>query len=174
MKVFKDKSGREWEIDANVASLIRARDLAGVDLLTWIDESGTEIEAAKGMPLVVARLQVDIQLLCKVLFAVCRPKATELGIDEERFASLLGGEALWVAGEALTDEIVGFTRDPRQREVVSRVLSRFRAKRDQTMKEMTESLGDERLEAALEMEAPPAHSSSRGGARGFSGSTRDH
>jgi hypothetical protein len=104
MAVYQDRTGREWHVDINVASLRRVRDSElSVDLLDITDES-------KGL---AARLFDDPVLLVGVLFEVCRPEAERLGTTPTEFGEAFDGEAIDKATTALLESLANFI--PRHR-----------------------------------------------------------
>jgi hypothetical protein len=114
MKTFTDNAGREWQVAINVASLKRAKSLAGVDLNTVLD--GGDL---------LGRLMGDACLLGDVLWAVCAQDAERKNVNQADFQTALGGDSLDRGMEALLAELVGFTRNPRDRERMSRLLGKM-------------------------------------------------
>lgn len=101
MKTFKDSEGRPWEINLNIATVKRVRDLVNVDLLK-LDE------AKDGNPPLLTLLAVDIELLCNVVFACVKPKADERNVTDVQFGESLGGDAILAARSTFFDVLVDF------------------------------------------------------------------
>lgn len=108
MKTFKDNAGRPWDVEINVAAVKRIRSLTGADL---IDTAG-----------VVPRLINDPVLLCDVIYAACKPQADARGVSDEDFGRAMAGDAIEHATEAMLDELVSFSRSPRDRAILGRVI----------------------------------------------------
>jgi len=113
MKTFVDNAGRTWTVAMNVAVLKRVKSLTGVDLNTLLD--GGEL---------LNRLTTDAILLGEVLWAVVAPEAAAKIIGEDDFLGALAGDCLEHALEAFLTEVVGFTRNPRDRARLTRVLKK--------------------------------------------------
>lgn len=101
MRVFKDAKDRVWEIVMNINTIKRVRGLLnGVDLLKMDSVDG-------GAPLLTS-LAVDIELLCDVIFACVKPQADLLGVTDQQFGELLGGDVITHAREAFFQELMDF------------------------------------------------------------------
>jgi hypothetical protein len=94
--VWKDGQGRAWSLAITVNTIKRVRELADVNLLDAFDGR------------LFIRLGQDFELLVNVIYAVCQPRAVELGVSEEDFAELLCGDALEAAGLALVQGVLDF------------------------------------------------------------------
>jgi len=110
MKVFSDSQATEWQIDLNAATLRRVQALLGLNLTQPHEQD------ASGQTL-GERLVRDTMLLVDVLWAVCKPQAEGLGINEEAFASRLGGGALRAAKSALIEDWSDFFQSLGQTEM---------------------------------------------------------
>lgn len=97
MRVFKDKTGRRWELDVNPASIKRVRDLLGVDLYQTLNDEK-----------ILLRLRSDIEFLINVLYAFCSKQAKELNLTDEQFGEIFNGQAIDDATTAFTDELIDF------------------------------------------------------------------
>lgn len=101
MRVFKDSTGRSWEISMNINTVKRVKGLlGGVDLLKME-------ETPEGTPLLTS-LAVDIELLCDVIFACVKPQADAAGVTDVQFGEALGGEAILHARDAFFKELIDF------------------------------------------------------------------
>ena len=112
MKTFSDTAGRTWTITVNVDAIKRARSLCEVDLLELTD--GKLIE----------KLIRDPILLCDVVYAVCKPQLDEQSITDEEFGRAMAGDAIEHATTALLEEVVNFSPNLRDRQVIERVMKR--------------------------------------------------
>lgn len=122
MKTFKDSAGREWSISVNVAAVKRVRTLAGVDLLGLLDPSSGTAEKLS-----------DPVTLGDVLYAAVQPQAERLGVTDEQFGESLAGDAIHDATQALIDEIVDFSPNPRGRAAMQKVRDAARVVTDRAL-----------------------------------------
>ena len=97
MTSFKDREGRVWDLSINLGSLKRIKAATGLDMLDLN-------VAAKQRSDVFERLSTDPITLADALCAVCRPQMDARGIDDDTFASALGGEAINDALVAIVEE----------------------------------------------------------------------
>lgn len=138
MRTFTDALDREWALTLNVASARRIRDLAEVDLL-HIDGD------------VLQRLADDPAGLADVLCALCRPQIEAAGLDDERFAEGLAGDAIDRATEALLQELVAFFPQPR-RGLMEKALAKLERLRGMTAAAAERALDGETLENVVKEE----------------------
>lgn len=105
MKSFKDTENRVWQIDINVGSIKRVRDLIKLS-------DGTSVNLAQitdGNPPLLSRLGTDLILLIDVICAIVRPQLTAASVADEDFAAALGGAAINAAHEAFWEEMRNFS-----------------------------------------------------------------
>lgn len=117
MTSFKDRDGRVWDLSLNLGSLKRIKAATGLDMLDLN-------VAAKQRSDVFERLSTDPITLADALCAVCRPQMDARGIDDDTFASALGGEAINDALVAIVKEWSDFFRQ-RGNEVAATFLERI-------------------------------------------------
>jgi hypothetical protein len=98
MKVFKDKSGRTWELTVNVGTIRAVRDLLGIDLLKAFADNCK----------VYAEVVGDMVKLVDVAFVLCKKQAEAANITDENFAAGLDGDVIQAIATAFTDELVDF------------------------------------------------------------------
>lgn len=115
MQTFKDRKGREWAIDVNLASIKRVHDLAGVRLT---DLTG----GADLRQWLVTRLEDDPVLLFNVLWALVKPQVEAQGIEPEDFGEAMAGDPIDAAVQAICRDVVLFTGSPRDRARMTRGL----------------------------------------------------
>lgn len=106
MKTFLDANNRTWTVTANVDSLRRVKDLAGVDLLQGEDLA----RVTDG-----ANIWAMLELWPNVLWAFCLPEIQAVGMSQEQWAELLladsAGEPTFEAAvNATLTELAGFFR----------------------------------------------------------------
>ena len=130
MHTFKDANGKVWTVTVDVDAIKTVKSLVGVNLC----------ELHEGSPLLVERLEGDLILLCDVLFAVLKEQADAAGIDEKKFARLLGGQPVADAINAFWEELVDFFRYARPvlAEMASAYMTAMRA-RATAISEMTKA-----------------------------------
>lgn len=113
MPQFKDLKGRTWDVSVNISSVKRTRDLTGVDLLDT--KSGAVFE----------RLASDPVMLIDVLYAICKPQADAVGVDDIAFGEAMAGDPIDEASRVLIDAIVGFTPNPSVRAALGEVAKKL-------------------------------------------------
>lgn len=100
MKLFKDKTGREWAVDVTIGALKRIKDVLDVNLY--------EIES--GDPPLATRLQTDLAFMVDVIYVVCKPQCDEKNVTGEQFGEALDGEAVLRARTAFFEALIDFFR----------------------------------------------------------------
>jgi hypothetical protein len=109
---FQDAVGRNWRLAITVADLPRVR-AAGFDLSrVYRDEAGF-----------AALLDLDPELLGRVLWSLCESQALAASVTPEEFAAGFDGPTLTQAVDALADAVLDF----RYRPAIARQLKARRA-----------------------------------------------
>ena len=80
MHSFTDTKGRAWNLAVTYASVRRARELVGVDLLKLDDKLFEQL----GDPI----------KLVDILYVLCKPQAEALKVTDEEFGESLAGDVL--------------------------------------------------------------------------------
>lgn len=97
MKTFKDAAGRPWAIDMNVATLRRAKNLLGINLVKAMDDD------------LFTLLQRDVVLLVDILYVVAEPHGEAFKkVSDEEFALAMKGDALDDATTAFIEAMIEF------------------------------------------------------------------
>lgn len=142
MHTFKDEAGREWEIKLNVSAVRRVRDTLNFDLLNIADESTIE------------KLIGDPVTLVDIVYVLCKEQADERKLTDEDFGRAMAGDAIDGATQALLDELVSFTPNPRQRQNLGAMLAATREMMDRSADLMEEKIKayrpDEEAKRAIE------------------------
>ena len=138
MKTFTDNEGRQWTVAVHIASVKRAKGLAGVDLMGALDSG------------LIERFIRDPVLLCDVIYAVCKPEADERGVSDEEFGRAMAGDAIEHATEALLEEIVSFSPNPRDRAVLGKVLKATQSAMDRARDLVETRLDSGELDRAID------------------------
>lgn len=96
MKTFQDNSDppHVWNLAITVGAIKRVKSLASVDL-------GRPDE---GDPPLLTTLQMDVSLMCDVIFSIVHPQAVQLNVTDEQFAETLLGDGFKNACEAFWAE----------------------------------------------------------------------
>jgi hypothetical protein len=138
---FTDTRSRTWTIEPNVATLARVRDLAGLDLYRLDEQDSLD------------RLRTDPYLLVDVLFAAVKPQADAAGMNDEAFASSLGGDVLEAATACLLEAVTDFFPS-RKAAVLRKALAKMRQTEDRMMTQI-EAEVDRFDPEAVELPEPP-------------------
>ncbi|MEX2388776.1 MAG: hypothetical protein WD534_12935 [Phycisphaeraceae bacterium] len=156
MKTFTDSAGRTWTLAITVDAIKRVQTLAGVNLA----------DITSGDPPLLTRLEVDLVLLCDVIYALVQPQAEQAGLSDEQFGQALGGDAILAAHDAFWGALSDFFQSLRRSDQV-------RAIQKQTaLVQAAVAAAEGRIEQldiekavneAMEGEPPPAWATSGGG-----------
>ena len=84
MSVFVDAKQRRWDVSVTVTTLVKAKSLLAIDMLTIID---------KDSPL-LTRLIEDPVLLCNLLYVTVKEQADAQKVSDEEFGRGLSGDTL--------------------------------------------------------------------------------
>ena len=136
MKTFTDNAGRTWTVAINVDTVKRVRDLIHEDLL--------DVES------VLKRLMIDPILLCDVVYCVVKPQADAQQITDVDFARAMAGDAIGQAKTALVEELVNFSPDPKDREVLGIAVMKFNTMADKARTLIKQKLGSPELTQEIE------------------------
>ncbi len=103
MKVFTDKTGKEWDVSLSIGALKRIKSFLGIDLLDPV-----QIEKFQ------ENMASDPSAIAELIFAVVKRQADARGIIADDFYDALDTEALLAAAHALTDALVDFIPSPQR------------------------------------------------------------
>jgi hypothetical protein len=98
MKTFTDSAGRTWTISIAVDAIKRVQQHCDVNLA----------DITSGDPPLLTRLEVDLVLLCDVIYALVKPQAEQAGVSDEDFGRALGGDAILAAHDAFWNALSDF------------------------------------------------------------------
>ncbi len=113
MPQFQDTTRAPWSIALTVGAIARVKRELAVDLLRLDDEA------------TLHKLVYDPMALAGVLWLLLQAQAEAQGLDEERFAERLDGDAIVAATDALLEAIADFSR-PAQRPVLKRAIAKLK------------------------------------------------
>lgn len=114
MHSFKDKTGREWVVEATFGSYARVKAQTGVKLYDIATESRESLSQL-----------ADAFTLGSVIWSMIEPQAEARGVTPEAFYEAVDGTVLNDAYVALIDEMIFFCH-PRQRRILSTALAKIR------------------------------------------------
>lgn len=130
MKVFKDRNGKEWTLEANVGALDRVNDLVGVDLLDLSDGANSLLLKSINDPLSIG----------KITWAMIKPQADRNNTSKDEYLDALDGEALARARDAFLDELPSFFFDQDQKEGVRLLIRKMKEVQSVALKEMVKAI----------------------------------
>ncbi|GEM_PF-2209071 len=107
---FKDKEGREWDLELNVSGVRRVRDECQVNLYEALDGQ------------LVLKLSTDPVLMADVLWAIVEPQAE--GVTADQFGEALLGEWFDGAIKAFIEGLQGFFAHPGQRKALAKMIDK--------------------------------------------------
>lgn len=139
MSSFTDSKGRVWPVSITVSSLLRIRDLSGLDLarLDGFGEDGP-----------VARVASDPLLLASVLWAAVQPDAIDRAVSESDFQDSISGDAITSGADALLDALADFFPGAQSR-LLRKVVETARELRRKAEAEADRLLGSPELAASI-------------------------
>lgn len=121
MPSFKDCEAREWNLRIDVDAIRRVRSAFSIDLATLL-----------ASPESIERLTDDVCLTIDVIYELCRPVATQLGITAEAFGRSLFGDPLGNAVRAFEEALIEFLPESSRRETARQIIDAGRALQTQT------------------------------------------
>ena len=100
METVVDATGKTWTVTINTNAIKRAKDTAGVYIVDVVNGD------------LYARLLLDPVLVCDVAYGVCKPEADSRKFTREDFNTVLVGDAIAAAREAIMGDLVDFFPNP--------------------------------------------------------------
>jgi len=100
VQAFADNTGQQWTLELTIGAAKRVRRLVDVDLLALHE----------GDPPLLTRLELDLELLVNVIYAIVKPQADAAEVSDEQFGERLGGEAMLAAHGAFMEALADFFR----------------------------------------------------------------
>lgn len=161
MKTFKDNKDRSWDLEVNVASIKRVRDIAEVDLLDIEDSN------------VFRTLLNDPITLCNVIYVLIKPVADERSITDEDFGRSMAGDAIEHATTALLEELTDFFPHPSRRAALKKVLRKIDTFRDLVIAHVDREMDEMDMEAEMKKAIESTLGESSGSSPESSASTPD-
>lgn len=146
MKTFNDTKGQTWTVEINVAAGRRCRTLADTNIYGLVENNFAGL----------AELATDYERLVNVLFALCKEEAESRGVDDEAFAALMGGDALWEGYLAFREELIDFFPDRRRRAALKKVVEKGDALGERVFQLGMEKIDEIDLDSLLSELTTPA------------------
>lgn len=98
MRFFKDKNGKQWDVELTPATIKRVKGLTGVNLYGLLQNNAE----------LFRQIANDPEQRVNVLFAMVSAQASRDGVTDEQFAELLDGPAFEAASDALIESFADF------------------------------------------------------------------
>jgi len=106
MTTFTNNQGQSWEVQINVATLKRVRDILGIDLVNDPETKN------------LSQLADDEIMIVDVIYLICRDQAVERNISDEEFGKCMAGDAITQACNALMEGLANFFQSPSKRRAI--------------------------------------------------------
>ena len=134
MAKFKDKTGREWEIEVTRGHLKRLRIDHQIDLRDALKDKreGNSVAEAIG----------DDERFGQLMWVFCEEQAESAGIEPEKFAYLFNGDVTRDATAAIWEAIFDFFHGGRAAKKAGAAFQRGMERADQTLATVWEKAGD--------------------------------
>jgi len=152
MTAFRTTDGTEWQVAVNVATVKRVKELTSVNILGLVGDQKA-----------VADLFSDDVKLCEVLCAVIRPQLAAADKTDDDFFSLIDGQVIEHAAEALLREIVNFFQEPRRtllKKAMEKYQTAYRKVRDEGAAAAERAMNEMDFETSLRQTLTSSASSS--------------
>jgi hypothetical protein len=137
MASFRDKAGRDWRLEIDVAALARVHAATGVDIGRLFEDGMRPYQ----------ELARDWATLVRVLWVLVADEAARTGVTEEQFGRGIGGDVLDAAERAFFGAVTDFYPS-RQGKLLKTLMSKALAAAERTMDramEAAEALDPEAL-----------------------------
>ena len=109
MQSFKDKNGKNWDIELKIGTAIKLKSRFGLDVdqvLMPDDKSNTSA---------IEKITTDIEYLFNIIYTFCEKQCREAAISQEDFAELFDAAAIDSAINAFLEEIINFSRPAKKK-----------------------------------------------------------
>jgi hypothetical protein len=100
MKTFTDATGKTWTVTINTNAIKRAKETSGVSLVDIVNGD------------LYGRMLLDPVLVCDIAYGVCEPEAKSRKFTREDFNTVLVGDAIAAARDAILEDLVDFFPNP--------------------------------------------------------------
>jgi hypothetical protein len=117
MQAFKDKAGRDWNIEITTGTVKRLR---GILKQSDGETPLSLVDAAVGGEYIY-RVFNDSSAWSDLIWALLQPQAKEKGITQEQFDAGMYDAGESPAWKAFTEELADFTQPPRREMVIENV-----------------------------------------------------
>jgi len=140
-QVFKDNLDREWIVDINVTSIKRVR--------TLTEDEVNLFAACSKKERLMEKLSTDPELLCNVVYCLCKPQAEERQLSEDDFGEAMSGEAIDSATAAVLEGLALFFRKG-QRRLIQAATAKMEKLEDVTVERALEHVESPDFDAAFD------------------------
>ena len=137
MQTFTDGKGRPWNVELNVFTIMKAKDMVGVDLAKAFEDRS-----------VFERLS-DPVTATQVIYAVVNDQMLKENVSAEDFGRSMFGKALDDAAAALVDELLNFS-PPSSRMLAQQTVTAARGLKERMLQRMLVKMEDPQLLDAME------------------------
>lgn len=117
MRIFQDRSGRQWAVDITVLTVERVKAACGVDMPALFGDRMAALDALLG----------DHMKLTEVIFESGRPMNEKAGLTVDDLRAEWEGTTADAAVDTWLEELVGFFPSARKREALTQALTAVRA-----------------------------------------------
>ena len=149
MQSFKDKSGKTWSFDLNIASWRRVKSETGIDLADLTPSDGKTM---------LDKLADPVTLM-EVLYVLCVPAADRHDIKGEDFMSGMSMQTVESAADALLEEIANFSL-PATRNLLMRLLKSSKKFVEKRNEQLEQALASQEMESSLNLILSEVYASS--------------
>ena len=149
MQSFKDKSGKTWSFDLNIASWRRVKSETSIDLADLTPSDGKTMLDKLADPV----------MLMEVLYVLCVPTTERQTISGEDFMSGMSMQTVEAAADALLEEIANFSL-PATRNLMMRLLKSSKKFVEKKNEQLEQVLASQELESSLNLIWNEAYTSS--------------
>ena len=139
MQSFKDKSGKAWSFDLNIASWRRVKSETGIDLADLTPSDGKTM---------LDKLADPVTLM-EVLYVLCVPASERQNIKGEDFMSGMSMQTVEAAADALLEEIANFSL-PATRNLLMRLLKSSKKFVEKRNEQLEQALASQEMESSLD------------------------
>lgn len=137
MKTFEDGKGRTWNVEINVYTILKAKDMVGVDLARAFEDRT-----------VFERL-ADPVTATQVMYALVHDQMQRENVSAEDFGRSMFGKALDDAASALVEELLNFS-PPSGRMLAEQTVKAARGLKERMTRRLMEQIENPKMLDAME------------------------
>lgn len=137
MAEFTDAANRKWQVAITVSTIKRVKELTGINLGTVLQDEMAGLR----------ELTNDIVKTIDVTYAICKPQADALGINDEQFGESLVGASIEDCTNAVLEALVDFF--PSRQAKMLKLITRKSHELQDRLAEIVEKAIDEEAQKTL-------------------------